>query len=183
MLKLNLGSGSSRIEGFTNVDMNTAEDIDVFSDVQHLPFFDSTVDEIYASHILEHLPYNSAVLSEWARVLCPGGLCTVVVPDPIATYYAWRHECAVWGKDAHPVDLQYLNACCFGGKVLGGEWDQPGQYHQQVFFYDMLVERMRGQFPDAQQVAWPVVGGQRVDSWLCETTVQGHNGKEEWIAW
>ena len=189
-LRLNLGSGSTRIAGFTNVDLNAAEDVDVVADVRELPYFDSSVAEIYASHILEHIDYDYPVLEEWARVLVPGGLLTVSVPDPVATYYAWKHESARWGppEDSHPVDLQYVNACCFGGFVLGGVYDNPGQYHRQVFFFDMLVERMRPLFPDAVQVAGCVLGADRagvdaqvaVGSWTCETTVQGHNGKRYW---
>lgn len=189
-LRLNLGSGSVRIPGFVNVDLCADEDVDVVADVRELPFMDSTVAEIYASHILEHIDYDYPVLEEWARVLVPGGLITVSVPDPIATYYAWKHESARWGppENSHPVDLQYVNACCFGGFVLGGEWDTPGQYHRQVFFFDMLVERMRPLFPDAHQVAGYVLGAARLGlpetvalgTWVCETTVQGHNGKRHW---
>jgi len=178
-LRLNLGSGGTHIEGFKNVDFNSAYEPDYVADVQQLPFFDSTVDEIYASHILEHTEYNSPVLDEWARVLRPGGMLTVTVPDIIATYYAWKHECAYWGEENHPVDLQYVNACAFGGRVLGPEWDHEGQYHKQIFIFDMLVERLRPLFPDAHEVGNYKVGDQEAHGvWLCETTVQGHNGKK-----
>jgi predicted SAM-dependent methyltransferase len=185
-LRLNLGSGPTHIDGFLNVDFNAAEEPDIIANVGSLPFFDSTVDEIYASHVLEHTAYNAPVLEEWARVLKPGGLLTVTVPDIVATYYAWKHDCAFWGgeDDPHPVDLQYLNACAFGGKVLGPEWDHQGQYHEQIFIFDMLVERMRPLFPDAHEVAAYQVGRQQAKGvWLCETTVQGHNGKSGCVGW
>lgn len=180
-LRLNLGSGSVRIPGFTNVDFNAGEDVDVVANVMALPYFDSTVSEIFASHILEHFSYDAPVLNEWVRVLKPGGLITVIVPDPIATYYAWKHNCATWGVEAHPVDLQYFNACCFGGNTLGPKWDSPGQYHHQVFIFDMLVERLRPMFPDAAQVDRPVINGMCYESWLCETAVQGHCAKDKWV--
>ena len=47
-------------------------------------FEDHTFAEIYASHVLEHLGYQSALpaaLAEWHRVLKPEGLLMVSVPD------------------------------------------------------------------------------------------------------
>lgn len=47
-------------------------------------FEDNTFAEVYASHVLEHLGYQSALpaaLSEWHRVLVPEGRLMVSVPD------------------------------------------------------------------------------------------------------
>ena len=48
-----------------------------------LPFADNSVSAIYASHVLEHLYRNRAMalLSECKRVLKPGGILRLVVPD------------------------------------------------------------------------------------------------------
>ena len=48
-----------------------------------IPFPDSSVDVIYHSHVLEHLDRDAAhgFIQECARVLRPGGLIRVVVPD------------------------------------------------------------------------------------------------------
>jgi predicted SAM-dependent methyltransferase len=54
MIKLNLGSGSNRMQDdFVNVDLHVA------ADLQHdlrepLPYDDGTVDEIYSCHVIEH---------------------------------------------------------------------------------------------------------------------------------
>jgi predicted SAM-dependent methyltransferase len=50
---------------------------------RHLPFKDGSVDRIYSSHFLEHIPYAKAlrVLRECHRTLKPGGLMRLVVPD------------------------------------------------------------------------------------------------------
>ena len=48
------------------------------------PFADGTVAEIYASHVLEHLSYQSELgtaLREFHRVLVPGGSLRLSVPD------------------------------------------------------------------------------------------------------
>ncbi len=48
-----------------------------------LPFRDATCEAVFSSHVLEHLFLDEAkaLLSELARVLCPGGVCRIVVPD------------------------------------------------------------------------------------------------------
>lgn len=48
-----------------------------------LPFADNTVAAIYGAHVLEHLYLADAqrLLTECKRVLCPGGVIRLVVPD------------------------------------------------------------------------------------------------------
>lgn len=90
-LKLNLGSYTTMFAGWRNIDQ-----IDLTAwaarqgysfachDVRHgLPFDDGVVDLIYASHLLEHLTYaeGHTLLTECRRVLKPGGLLRVAVPD------------------------------------------------------------------------------------------------------
>jgi predicted SAM-dependent methyltransferase len=82
-LKLNLGAGGRRIEGYTNVDLEG--DPDIRADVRALPVMDDTVDEAIAIHVLEHLPRWEApkALIEWRRVLKPGGRLIVELPNLI----------------------------------------------------------------------------------------------------
>src|SRR5208283_722007 len=56
-----------------------------------LPFADNTISAIYAAHVLEHLYLADArrLLGECKRVLQPGGVIRLVVPDlhsMVATY-------------------------------------------------------------------------------------------------
>jgi ubiquinone/menaquinone biosynthesis C-methylase UbiE len=58
--------------------------IDHKSNIDQLPFFpDSSADLIYCSHALEYFDRDQArdVLQEWYRVLAPGGLLRLAVPD------------------------------------------------------------------------------------------------------
>jgi len=78
VLKLNLGSGGRKRPGYFSVDMNNIENdkIDIAHDLNEpLPFKDNSVDEIYASHIIEHFWYNETNnrLCDWFRVLKKGG--------------------------------------------------------------------------------------------------------------
>lgn len=50
---------------------------------RHLPYVTGTVDRIYSSHFLEHVVYADAlkILRECHRILRPGGLFRLIVPD------------------------------------------------------------------------------------------------------
>lgn len=51
-----------------------------------LPFHDSSLDYVLASHVLEHVANPVAALAEWYRVLRPGGIIYLVVPDRRMTW-------------------------------------------------------------------------------------------------
>lgn len=62
-----------------------------------LPFDDASVDYVYSSHFLEHLPRKAALhlAAESYRVLKPGGTVRVVVPDlayAVSLYQAGRKD-------------------------------------------------------------------------------------------
>jgi SAM-dependent methyltransferase len=81
---LEIGPGKRRIQGFETLNIVAGWNVDYVCDAaRHLPFPDGTFDIVYASHILEHVPWyqTERVLSDWARVLKPGGKLEVWVPD------------------------------------------------------------------------------------------------------
>jgi predicted SAM-dependent methyltransferase len=81
---VNLGCGRRRHPDWTNCDL-IPDGPDVFSvDVSRaLPFDTATCDAVYASHVLEHLAVGEArrLVAEIHRVLRPGGIVRLVVPD------------------------------------------------------------------------------------------------------
>lgn len=84
MIKLHLGCGKVYIPGFVHIDARRFSYVDYVASVDNLDMFsDNSVDLIYACHLLEHFQrYRTAgVLSEWWRVLVPGGTLRVAVPD------------------------------------------------------------------------------------------------------
>lgn len=83
-IKINLGARDRSIAGFRSMDCDPHPGVDIVGDISNLSMFkDGEVDEIYSSHVLEHFPHarTAAVLKEWARVLKPGGVLYVAVPD------------------------------------------------------------------------------------------------------
>ena len=82
LIRLNLGSGLKKVEGFLNVDLML--DADIVADVRNLDMIeDDYADEILASHIIEHFYEWEAVplLREWLRVMKPGGLISIECPN------------------------------------------------------------------------------------------------------
>lgn len=83
MLKLNIG-GTEQRDGWKIFNVNAGPHVDFVGDILDLSrFADGSVDEIYASHVLEHvwLEQAKAVLRAFARILAPGGRLMLSVPD------------------------------------------------------------------------------------------------------
>lgn len=81
---LEIGPGMRRLVGFETLNVVADGDVDyIYDAAKKLPFKDNTFDLIYASNILEHIPWyqTEKVLSEWVRVLKPGGALEIWVPD------------------------------------------------------------------------------------------------------
>ncbi len=84
MKSLNLGCGQRHHPAWVNVDFTTTgEGVIAHNLSQGIPFEDGTFDVVYHSHVLEHFSKTGAIafLQECHRVLRPGGILRVVVPD------------------------------------------------------------------------------------------------------
>ncbi|GMG83176.1 hypothetical protein LNKW23_23890 [Paralimibaculum aggregatum] len=82
--RLEIGPGDRPIEGFEAINIVWSPGVDYVHDVVGgLPFPDATFETLYASHVLEHVPWYlvPGVLAEWHRVLRPGGAVEIWVPN------------------------------------------------------------------------------------------------------
>lgn len=81
--KLNLGCGGKPEQGYINCDLYPGPGIDEVFSLDEVPYADASVDEIASEHALEHLPRPKAhaAVAEWARVLKPGGIIKLKIPD------------------------------------------------------------------------------------------------------
>lgn len=73
-----MGSGSHPMEGYRNLDYKNG-----WLGYWLKGYGDGTVDEVRASHVLEHFSHHVTrnALNEWVRVLKPGGILKIAVPD------------------------------------------------------------------------------------------------------
>lgn len=84
-MKVNLGSGSSKIDGFVSVDydINSNPDYCLNIETDTLPFENDSVDVVVAHHILEHLGDGYFhCLQELYRVCKHGAIIDIRVPHP-----------------------------------------------------------------------------------------------------
>lgn len=82
--RLNLGCGTRLRADWTNADLVAAAPGVMTVDLRsRLPFADAGFGAVYHSHVLEHLDAatGEAMLAECFRVLKPGGVLRVVLPD------------------------------------------------------------------------------------------------------
>ena len=87
-MKLNLGCGVKRVEGWVNVDKYPGLGPDVVHDLEVLPWpwADNSVSEVLLAHVLEHLGQQTdtflGIMRELYRICRPGAVIHVVVPHP-----------------------------------------------------------------------------------------------------
>lgn len=96
LLKLDLGCGPNKKEGFHGVDIMKFKGVDTIFDLKKdWPWKDASVQEIHCSHFIEHLTGDERVhfVNEAYRVLIPDGKMTVVAPH-------WS-SCRAYGDYTH----------------------------------------------------------------------------------
>ncbi len=130
-IKLHLGCGKRYLPGYIHIDLADYPHIDYRHDVRTLPMFkDSTVDLIYASHVIEYFDRIEVmdVLKEWYRVLKEGGILRLAVPDFEALVQVY---------------LRYRDLNLILGPLYG-RWEIPGTgkivYHKTVYDFSSLKE-------------------------------------------
>jgi len=80
-VKLNLGSGYLKMDGYVSVDKYVQADIQ--ADLLKLPFKDGEAEEVFLHHVIEHFPIKKItdLLEEIHRVLQPEGVLKVGYPE------------------------------------------------------------------------------------------------------
>ena len=119
-LQLHIRCGPKIKRGWVNIDI--CREADLTLDVRRpLPFADNSRSVVYSEHFLEHLDYPEpamAFLRECYRVLEPGGLLCVGVPDtelPIAAYLGLTDDTIFrlakerWRPEWCQTEMEHLN--------------------------------------------------------------------------
>ncbi len=154
-VRLNIGCGKKLLpEPWINCDIVSPENIRVTEqiakngcafkkiDILDLKFDDCSVDEIYASHVLDHLSRNEELdkaLSECYRVLKQGGILRVAVSDFEKTVKMYSEG----------IDLERL-----WGAIVGGH-KTPYDKHGCAFDFTVLRRYLEKHgFVDVKRYRW-----------------------------
>ena len=120
-IKLNIGSGPNKMEGFISVDtIKFNEDIQVVDCGKDVwPWEDESVDEVHCSHMIEHLMSNERVhfVNELHRVLKPKAKATIIAPH-------WA-SCRAFGDLTH----QWPPVSEFWFYYLSKDWRKDNAPH------------------------------------------------------
>jgi len=148
-MKLHLGCWKRHIPGFIHVDLCDLPHIDHCHSVEKLPMFeDDAAELIYASHVLEYFDREAAeaVLDEWRRVLAPGGILRLAVPDfpALAKVYEQTGE------------LQRLLGPLYGRmQVVCGAEPPRTIYHRTVYDFPSLRQLLeKAGFDNVHRYDW-----------------------------
>jgi predicted SAM-dependent methyltransferase len=155
-LRLNIG-GTSAKPGWKVFNAVPGPDVDYVGNCIDLSRFDdNSIDEVYASHILEHLGYQEELpmaLGHFHRVLKPGGTLRISVPDlaTLCRLYLNPEWDAAGSREimrtiyGHQIDQYDFNK-------VGFSWDSLQQYLQRAGFRDIARVQEFGIFDDTSSM-------------------------------
>ena len=110
-------------------------DADFYGHAGALPFHDHSLDYVIASHVLEHVANPVAALVEWYRVVRPGGIVYLIVPNRLATFDRGR---ALTPVEHMLTDFERGTTACDATHIddfaLGLDWSlyQPGITPEEI---------------------------------------------------
>lgn len=186
--KLHIG-GNVRSTGWENFNVLPGPSVDHVGDAVDLSrFAEATFTEIYASHVLEHFAYSGPLvqaLRQWHRVLVPGGVLRISVPDldVLALLFLQRHRFDVNQRfllmrmmfggqvDAHDVHLVGLNAEFLAGYLHEAGFESMQRVPRHGIFDDTSGMEVAGTPISLNVLAFkPVVVGAAAQA-VCEPTL------------
>lgn len=113
-LLLNIGAGDQGRQGWINVDAASRRGVNCVYDCRRgLPFEDDSVRGIFCEHFFEHLDYFEEApdfLHECHRVLQPGGVLRVIVPDLEKYIHAYCHPGWETMSRIRPLNPEHIDA-------------------------------------------------------------------------
>lgn len=144
LLKLNIGCGTDYKDGWINIDNNSDNNIqklDLNWDLKYpLPIPENSVDYIFNEHFIEHLTVEEsrAALKDMLRVLKPGGVLRIAMPDLADVFDLYSEES--WKK--RPViknhNFQYVQTRAELVNMSFSWWG-----HRWLYDWEELTRRLK----------------------------------------
>jgi predicted SAM-dependent methyltransferase len=149
-MKLHLGCGNRKINGFVNVDIQPDPAVDVIADITKLPFEKNSANLVYSCCVIEHLGLNDKLsffrhiswkdaLRHWHDVLKPGGEIYISTSN-------FEAVCEEYLKNKNLSQLL--------GITIGGQKNEE-DLHGMLFDYKILSEGLQEVgFEDVEKYNW-----------------------------
>lgn len=144
-MRLNLGCADDHRVGFTNVDI--APPADVIADLREpWPWPDSSVDEVFARDVFEHLPDRVHTMNQLWRVLKPGARATVEVPSAVhgSGFAQDPTHVSAWALNS----FQYFRDGSFAQQRLSAAYGIVARFH--------VVDLSEREYRDEFESVWKI---------------------------
>lgn len=158
LIQLHIG-GQKPHPDWKILDIEDRPEVDFVGDAADLSqFADNSIAAIYASHVLEHFYYGLGnelirTLTEWHRVLQPGGKLYLSVPDLKTLCWLYLNP------NLMPMERFHLMRIMFGGQTnqfdvhkVGFDVDTLAMYLAEVGFQDYEPVSEFGFFEDCSNI-------------------------------
>ena len=87
---------------------------DVKADICNLPFEDNSYDIIFCNHVLEHIPDDTKAMQELFRVLKPGGMAILQIPQDLKRETTFADDSITDQKERAAIFGQYDHVRIYG---------------------------------------------------------------------
>ncbi len=160
-MKLNLGGGGTRIEGYISVDIDINTKPDLVADITELALQSNSIEAIYISHTLEHFEYHIAesLLHKFYDWLDWGGTLFVAVPS-------FDKLCEIITKGEG--DTDYIRGLFYGNHAY------PTDMHKSNWTRQHLTRVV-------EDIGFSVVG--TFEPWVNNREGTGSDASGMWFEW
>lgn len=98
---------------YTTTDLNSPL-ADVKADICKLPFDSDTYDVIFCNHVLEHIPDDTKAMQELYRVLKPGGMAVLQIPQDLTRETTFEDDSITDKRERAEIFGQYDHVRVYG---------------------------------------------------------------------
>ncbi len=98
---------------YTTTDLNSPL-ADIKADICDLPFEDNSFDIIFCNHVLEHIPNDTTAMKELYRVLNPGGMAILQIPQDLNLEITFEDNTITDRKERAEIFGQYDHVRVYG---------------------------------------------------------------------
>lgn len=98
---------------YTTTDLNSPL-ADVKADICHLPFADEVYDVVLCNHVLEHIPDDTKAMQELFRILKPGGMAILQIPQDLGREITYEDDSITDKEERARIFGQYDHVRIYG---------------------------------------------------------------------